>query len=407
MSVLVILIPPRARLAGRDDAAAPRPSEFDHVFSQDGQAVTATGRAPAARLPRADTVLAMVADADVSWHRLTVPKAPAARLRAALGGAMEEALLDDDETLHIALAPGLAAGQSGWVAVLHKPWLAGVLAELDAGGRTVERVVPASAPGGSASGHFFADAADAAHPLLALADADGAAVLGTRGALARALLGADAASRRRFTATPAAAAAAEHWLAAPVAVLTEAERALQAARSTWNLRQFDLAPRHRGTVALRQGLRRLLSPAWRPVRWAVAALVAVNLVGLNAWAWQLQREIGTRRAEMASLLKTTHPGVRAIVDPPLQMRREAERLRASAGRLGDGDLEALLGAAASAWPDGQGPVQTVRFEPGRLTLAAAGWGDAQVSAFRERLRPSGFVVELADGRVTLSRGGAS
>jgi general secretion pathway protein L len=85
------------------------------------------------------------------------------------------------------------------------------------------------------------------------------------------------------------------------------------------------------------------------------------------------------------------------------MRRETEVLRTAAGRAGDNDLEALLGAAASAWPDGLAPVQTLRFEPGRLTLAAPGWSDQQLGQFRDRLRPGGWVVEIAEGRVSLSR----
>ena len=65
------------------------------------------------------------------------------------------------------------------------------------------------------------------------------------------------------------------------------------------------------------------------------------------------------------------------------MRRETEALRAAAGRPGDADLEVLLAAAAAAWPDGQGPVQTLHFEGGHLTLAAAGWADPQIAQFRE------------------------
>jgi general secretion pathway protein L len=103
------------------------------------------------------------------------------------------------------------------------------------------------------------------------------------------------------------------------------------------------------------------------------------------------------------MLRATFPNVRAVLDAPLQMRRETEVLRAAAGRAGDSDLEALLGAAASAWPDGQGPVQALRFEPGRLTLSAPGWSEQQVKQFRDRLRPGGWAVESAEGSVSLSR----
>jgi general secretion pathway protein L len=398
MSVLVIQIPLRSRQAKPAEPAA----EFDYVFSHDGQAVTATGRATPAALPRADAVLAVLADADVAWHRITLPKAPGARLRAALGGVLEDALLDDNDDLHLALAPQAAAGQPTWVAAVHKGWLAATLATLEAGGATVERVVPAAAPGDAASGHFHIEQPADDAPTLALAHADGAVSVRLNGTLARALLPPEG-TPVRWTATPAAAAAAERWLGAPVSVLTEPERQLQAARSAWNLRQFDLAARHRGMRALRDAARRLLSPEWRWVRYGAAALVVLQLVGLNAAAWQQRRQMADKRTTMASLLQASHPGVRLVYDAPVQMERETDLLRAAAGRPGDGDLEALLGAAAAAWPDGQGPVQTLRFETGRLTLAAPGWGEQQLAQFRDRLRAAGLQVELADGRLTVSR----
>ena len=401
MSVLVIIVPPRSRRGGAEPSARP-PSEFDYVLSNDGLTVAGSGRCAAALLPHADSVLALLSDADTGWHRITVPKAPAARLRGALAGTLEEALLDDDEGLHFALAPGASGGQTGWVAVMNKPWLAAVLAEIEGGGRVVERVVPASAPGEPASGHFYNETPGDANPTLVLAGADGVACVRTGGTLARSLI---PSGPVRWTASPAAAAAAERWLGSPVAVLGDGERALQAARTLWNLRQFDLAPRHRGTRALREAARQLLSPAWRPVRYGIVALLAVHLLGLNVWAWRQQQAIAAKRAEMTTLLRSTHPGVRAVIDPPLQMRRETELLRSAAGRPGDGDFEVLLGAAAAAWPPGMGPVQSLRFEPGRLTLSAAGWGEPQLAAFRERLRPSGIAVELNEGRLVLGRSG--
>ena len=112
MAVLVLQIPARRRIASRtaDEATTPRPlAEVDYVFSPDGLAVGSSGRAAPALLPRADSVVAVLAPADVAWQRITVPKAPAARLRAALGGVLEDALLDDDDATHFALAPQAAA----------------------------------------------------------------------------------------------------------------------------------------------------------------------------------------------------------------------------------------------------------------------------------------------------------
>ena len=231
---------------------------------------------------------------------------------------------------------------------------------------------------------------------------EGVTCIRVAGALARTLLPA-ADTPMRWTATPAVATAAERWLGAPVAVMTEAERALQAARRSINLRQFDLAARHRGTRALRDVWRRLLTPEWRPVRWGLVGLAAIQLVGLNAWAWQQGKAVTERKAAMTELLRSAHPGVRAVLDAPVQMTRETDRLRAAAGRAGDADLEALLAATASAWPDGLGPVQSLRYETGRLTVAASGWAEPQMSQFRERLRAAGYAADVADGRIKIIR----
>ena len=411
MSVLALLLPPRERLAARAAGAdvsgtpARLPTEWSFVLSSDGRSATQQGHAAPALLPRADHVLLVLAEADVSWHRVDIPKAPAGRLRAALLGVMEEGLLEEDEALHFALAEGSEAGQPGWVAVTHRPRLAAALATLEAAGLSVERVVAASAPaaeGQSARGHFFSvDHGAEAVPWLSLARPDGVAVLRIGGALARALQP-DAAAVR-WSATPATAAAAERWLGLPVPLLTEAERTLEAAAGATNLRQFDLAARHRGTRALREGGKRFLSAEWRPVRIGVVALLLLNLVGLNAYAWQQRQALAAKRVGMDQLLRTAHPGVRVVLDAPLQMQRENERLRAAAGRPGDADLEALWSAAAAAWPDGQGPVQSLRFDGGRLTLTVPGFAEPQLTQFRERLKGSGFNAELSEGRLIFSR----
>lgn len=408
MSVLAILIPPRARLGARtaEGAAAPPADGFAYVLSSDGVQVSSQGRAQPALLPRADTVVAVLSDSDVGWQRLTVPKAPAARLRAALGGLLEEHLLEDDEAVHLALPPGAAAGQPAWVATLHKDWLRGVLESLEKTGRSVDRVLPSSWPGDAPQGHFFeapGAATGSARILLSYGDEQGHQLLRLEGSLARALLPQMLEQPTQWTAEPSVAAPAERWLGSSVRVQTEAERALQAARSLWNLRQFDLAPKHRGTRALRDLVRQLRSPAWRPVRIGLASLVVLQLVGLNAWAWHQRQVLADQRVAQQQLLQSTFPHVRAVLDAPLQMQRETDRLRAAAGRAGEADLEAMLGAAAAAWPDGQGPVQTLRFEPGRLTLSAPGWSEQQLAQFRDRLRTGGWAVDNAEGRITLSR----
>ena len=62
----------------------------------------------------------------------------------------------------------------------------------------------------------------------------------------------------------------------------------------------------------------------------------------------------------------------------------------------------MLQAAADAWPEGVPPVESVRFEPGKLTLGAA-MTPAQIDRFRNELRPAGWVVDATEGRLTMSR----
>jgi general secretion pathway protein L len=93
------------------------------------------------------------------------------------------------------------------------------------------------------------------------------------------------------------------------------------------------------------------------------------------------------------------------------MQRETDALRSAAGQPGDVDLEALLGAAASAWPPGQAAAQGLRFEPGKLSLVVVGWSPADVRAFSDRLRPLGYAAEANQGEIVVrsraaSRGGA-
>lgn len=409
MSTLVISLAARGRLRARSPGSAEPAStraqhEYAYVLSADGLTVASQGECAAALLPRADSVALVLADCDVSWHRIALPKAPPVKLRAALVGVLEDALLEDGDDLHFAVAPEASAGAQSWIAVTDKSWLAAELAALERANVFVDRVLPLCWPDDPPSAHFAEDGDAAGESLrLVWSHADGVACLSLAGGLARELLPQPLPPGTNASATPAAAAAAEQWLRMPVAVVSPAERALAATRSLWNLRQFDLARRSRGIRALRDTVRHFQSPAWRPLRLGVGALVLSQLVGLNVWAWHLRSTLDNRRAAQVALLKSTFPQVSAVLDAPVQMRREVAQLRTAAGKADEGDLEPLLQAAASAWPAEAAAAEQVRFEPGRLTLTAANWSPEQTAQFRDRLRPQGLQVESVEGRLVLSR----
>ncbi|HEY6354094.1 MAG TPA: type II secretion system protein GspL, partial [Burkholderiaceae bacterium] len=174
MSILVVLLPARDRSA---PASGDAPAEYAYLLSADGLSVARQGRTTAALLPKADSVVAWVGPTDVSWHRITLPRAPATKLRAALVGLVEEQLLDDEHAVHLALAPQSTAGSPAWVAAVHKRWLTQHLEHLEKAGSFVDRAVPALWPEEPGSGHFFAssDSADgsSAQTWLAYGDTDG------------------------------------------------------------------------------------------------------------------------------------------------------------------------------------------------------------------------------------------
>ncbi|CAN5921393.1 hypothetical protein BH11PSE8_BH11PSE8_42640 [soil metagenome] len=417
MPILVVQIPQRSRLRARRlggaELASPAPgsAEYAYVLSADGLGVQSEGQSPAALLPRATSVVAVLSDADVSWHRITLPKAPAARLRAALDGVLEEALLEDTSDVHLALAPQAVAGKPTWVAAVDLAWLRGQLALLEQAQIFVDRVVPMAWPDDPPSGYFsettiIGDGSSADGVALNWAHADGVACIRLQGGLARTLVPSPAPEGTKWSATPGAAAAAEQWLGAPVSVMLPSQRLLQSARSLWNLRQFDLARRTRGRRAVAHSLGQFFSREWRAVRYGVIALVVVQIIGLNLWAWHQGGAVEAKRAAVQSLVKATYPKVSELDiqrDANAVMQREAQALRTLAGVPGDTDLEPMLQAAASAWPTDRPPVDNLRFEPGKLTLAAPGWSDVQIEQFRSVLRPGGWQVDSADGRVVISR----
>lgn len=416
MSILIIQLPTRSRqvidpAAAESAPASSGPKEYSYVLSADGLSVSRQGRCVANMLPRADSVIAVMPPTDLSWHRVNVPKAPAARMRAALAGMLEEALLDDPEDLHLALAPQAKPGHAAWVAACDHTWLTSQLMALEKAKLRIDRVVPAVAPDEPATAYFHEAHANpvegsesVATGLLTWSTADGVSTWPVAGSLARSLLPEPLPVQARFFATPPVASPAERWLGRAVTVQTQGEHLLLSARSLWNLLQFELTPSSKGLHALSDQWRRFLSPQWRPVRVGLTALVVVQLLGLNLWAWQQKRQVQDKRNELARILKQAHPQVSAVLDAPVQMQRETEALRAAAGQAGDNDLEALMGAVATAWPP-ERPTASLQYDGAALTLSPpVGWGPDELTQFRARLGAAGVEVEpLGDGRMSVRR----
>ncbi|MEO7243310.1 MAG: type II secretion system protein GspL [Variovorax sp.] len=373
------------------------------VTRDDGGRVRTKGQAPLALLPPNNTVVLGVPSAALSWHRLTLPPGSfgnPTRLRAVLDGMLEERLLDTPQTLHFALQPDARAVGPIWVAACDRQWLRSIVQALEASGRRVVRIVPELAPqAAGAPALVFATGTPEA-PLFTQCDATGVNTLPLLGAADAAAveagwLGAALANAAIVTAEPAVAETAEAWLQRPIKILPTARRWMKAQRSEWDLAQFELAANARAragkkVASLWQGLR--YAPEWRAARWGAALLALVQLVGLNAWAWQEGRTLEGKRQAVKAILVRTFPAVTLVIDAPLQMEREVANLRQATGAIARDDFEPMLAALAPAIPAGRVP-SAIDYANGQLRLRGLGLQGPEVAQVRAQLGPRGFQIQ--------------
>jgi general secretion pathway protein L len=398
MSILIVQLPqPGANVA-------PSP-EYAYVLSTDGHAVERQGSAAPSLLPmprRPGEIVALVPAQALSWQRVDLPRGvksgQATRLRAVLDGMLEERVLDDTQTLHFALAPDARGGESAWVAVCDRAWLRLTLQALEAAGRPVARIVPEFSPDTSTEPQRVLHAIGSTDLgwLVASGEHNGSAVtVLPLGAPAWALLGDEAAQGAELPlllAEPSVAASTEALAGRPAVLQTPAERWLEAARSPWDLAQFDLANSGRTRAARRAGSwagALWQAPQWRAARWGIGLLLVSNLIGLNALAWREGRDLKQQEVSVRNVLTQTFPSVQVVVDAPLQMEREIALLRQATGSATGGTLESLLAAAGAALPPDRVP-STVEFSAGEARLSGLQLKPDEVARIAEVVRPRGL-----------------
>lgn len=371
--------------------------EWAFALTADGRSLADHGKAAAALLPQPQgagaEVVAVVPVQALAWHRVELPKGTTPgtpRLRAALEGLLEEQLLDDTESVHLALQPGARGGEPAWVAVCDRAWLRSALQALESAGRPVTRIVPEFAPEGSLA-------------LAAIGEPEQGLVVaaGEEGVLALPLAGANLALLPTVPedaprlAEPAVAALVEQLMPPPWTLQQAPQRWLRSARSRWDLAQFEFASssRARALKKIATGWSALLrAPEWRPARWAAVLVLAVNLVGLNAWAWKERSSLQDKREAVQRTLRDTFPQVRTIVDAPVQMEREVALLRQQTGTASARDLDALLAALAAALPEGRAPA-ALEYINGQLRAGGLALSSDEVRTVGTRLRGLGYTAQ--------------
>ena len=373
--------------------------EWSWALSHDGQSVHSHGQDAAALLPHDAVVVLVLPVCAASWHRVVVPKINAARLRQALDGLLEDRLLADPASLHLALEPGWQATQPAWALACDKTLLLAHLFTLQSAGRAVSRIVPDLPPQPTPLQHALVCNGQPwlvnTGPLGVFSE--------PLGDMPAALTAPDGVPR---LAEPACAALAEAATGQTFAVDTTAQRLMRSAQQPWNAAQFDLrlsANARRGQ-RLRDGWMQFVhAPAWRATRWGLAVLLVSAVAGLNALAWQEHQQLQAKQQLAKSLLTQTFPSVTLVLDAPRQMQRELANLQRASGQLGNGDVEQLL-ALFSGLSQGSIGLSAIHFTASEVRLTLTQTTDASVTALRQGLQAQGWQGEYAAPVLTLTPG---
>jgi general secretion pathway protein L len=380
LSTLIVLLPPRDPAVRSEEWNLP---ELPFLLLDKRNVTQRAGRAALGLLPRASATVLIVAARDLLLTAAQMPPLKGPRLRQALPNVVEDQLIQDPQTCHIAVDPVPLASGRRVLAVIDRGWFRFVLEAFANGGHRNVKAVPAMRclP-------LHETDADVPNPFVA-------GVLGDVIATAPGLLG-GAALTPPFTATNAtntaprveiAIARGEHaalgeGLAIPADAVTSTLAALSGAQpmTLYVLRDVPgVEPRlasvrpaipgseplafetlARNALANRFDLCQFEFAAqpWRldratmrrlkvPVALLAGALV-VSMIGINIQWLQLARQRDAINAQMTELLLNTFPKTTVVLDAPDQMARQLDRLRLASGQLSPSDFLSIADAFARA-----------------------------------------------------------
>jgi len=412
--------------------------------------VVGVGLGALSDLPRANRIVLIVAARDVLMLHLNVPPVKGARLLQALPNVIEDALIQDVHSCHIAVDHPTAGDGRRTVAALDRAWFHFVLyAFVGAGYAQIKavpivrclppaHVVPAVYADGATDemtdrvtegmAEGVADATTQPHqgpaaPAVALlyrvpttaaagsaADGKGktrfelviargetgegiAVRLDALAAAVQALSATGTLQVYRLSAVPGTPqhpddAVDSSFPAQPYAFEQLAQAAL---RCDFDLCQFEFSRLTPERGALR---------VWRlPIALALVTLL-IALAAVNLEWWIAAHQNTALLAQQRSLLQATFPKVRVMLDPPVQMTQQLKALSVRAGELGPDDFLTLSSNLARALPPiAPEAIAQLAYKERRLQVTFT--PDTQVDGgFADRLHANGLTGH-ADGTTWL------
>jgi general secretion pathway protein L len=415
VSTLIVLMPPRDPAVHSQEWQLP---ELPFVLLDKTGHTQRAGRAALGLLPKASATVLLIAARDLLMVSATVPPLKGPRLRQALPNVVEDHLIQDPQTCHLALDPARLPDGRQTVAAVDRGWFRFIVEGFTGAGHRNLRAVPvarclpialsvasplvepvaageherAETPADAAPreavtacvlGHVMATA-PALLPDMAAAPATSAALLElaiVRGAAAEgfavpaasvaatvaALAGDADVNRYVLTGLPGepTSAADKATLAAalpgaqPLSFEALAKRALAC---KFDLCQFEFAAQPWRLD--RATLRRLRVP----IVLVVASLV-VAIIGANVQWLMLSRQRDAMNTQMTELLLNAFPKTTVVLDPAGQMARQLSQLRVAAGEPSPDDFLALAdGTARSLGPVPANAIAALDYHDRRLDV---------------------------------------
>lgn len=377
------------------------------------------GRSAVWRLPKADHCEVIVPASVVLLTQVNIPPASRQKLRQMLPFAVEDRVLSDPESIHVAAGPRLQNGNTP-VAVIEKSWISAVLGQLrDAGLRPQRMLVETTLP--EIEPNAWCVVWNGRDGFVRTGQASGLALDGGRAdrppmVLQRAI--SDARERNelpsqlvvRPTSRSTTMPDLDLWsglLGVPVVRGEKWSWARQTGRAEFplNLLQGEFSP----SASLGQWLPRL-----KPIIVLLVAIVLVHGVSTLIDWWTMGREQAALRTEMTALFRTAFPDAKVIVDPALQMHRKLTDLRIASGLPDASDFLALLGRAGPVVKSAGGQIRSIHYDKGTLRLDVTLRDTKGVEDLRTRLQGSGVAAKIegvnskpenVEARVIVTAGG--
>ena len=405
MSTLIVLMPPRDPAVHSQEWQLP---ELPFLLLDKAGRTQRAGRSALGLLPRASSTVLLIAARDLLMLPATVPPLKGPRLRQALPNVVEDHLIQDPQTCHLALDPKALADGRHLVAAIDRGWFRFLVEAFTTAGHRSVRAVPVTrclpqpvaapvevvlAPGldGVEAPSVNAPAAVASPVAIAPVLA---CVFGPAMQTAPALLGGAAvepgsngaagagellelaivrgASAEGLAVPAASVAATVAALAgdAPVTLYTltavpgePTARASGAAAALPGAEPLPFETLARNALACRFDLCQFefIVQPWRLDRATlrrlrlpiglVAASLVVAVIGANIDWLLMSRQRDAINAQMTELLLNAFPKTTVVLDPPGQMARQLQQLRIAAGEPSPDDFLPLAdGLARSLGP---------------------------------------------------------